>query len=104
MFFEVQPTVSRISKGCCQCGSQFLTTRFKHSYDQVTFRIALFNITITVTEIVLIQMFCLTVGSKQIKKMKTENTIAPSYHLKVRSTQDKRVLFFSCLGISIISV
>ena len=55
------------------------------------------------TEIVLIQMFCLTVGSKQIKKMKTENTIAPSYHLKVRSTQDKRVLFFSCLGISIIS-
>ena len=43
MFFEVQPTVRRISKGCCQCGSQFLTTRFKHSYDQVTFRIALFK-------------------------------------------------------------
>ena len=30
-----------ISKHCCQCASQLLRTNFKHSCDQVTFRLAL---------------------------------------------------------------
>ena len=51
-------------------------------------------ITITVTEIVLIQIFFFTIGSKQ--KNKTENTeyMAPS----CKSTQSQKVPFFFCLG------
>ena len=44
------------------------------------------KIIITVTEVVLIQLFSYNV-SKQNIKMKTRNTMAPSYHLKVTSTQ-----------------
>ena len=57
------------------------------------------KITITATEVIRIQLFCLTVISKQKMKMKTPNTMAPSSnHLKVTSVQNKGVLFFSCLG------
>ena len=54
--------------------------------------------TITATEIVLVQLFSYSVVSKLEMKMKTENTMAPSYHSKVTSTQNKGVLLFSCLG------
>ena len=43
-----------------------LNRNFRHSFDQVTFRMALLKkITITVTEVVLIQVSFYTVGSKQ---------------------------------------
>ena len=49
-------------------------------------------------EDVLIQMLFFTFGSTQ--KNKNENTeyTAFSYHSKVRSTQDKKILFFFCLS------
>ena len=47
---------------------------------------------LTVTEVVLIQVFFLTVGSKE-KKMKTRNTMAPSYHPEVSSTQKGSLIF-----------
>ena len=53
--------------------------------------------TITATEIVLVQLFSYSVVSK-LKMKITENTMAPSYHSKVTSTQNKGVLLFSCLG------
>ena len=56
------------------------------------------KITITATEVVLIQLFSYTVVSKQKIKMRTRNTMAPSYHSKVTSTQNKGVPFFSCLA------
>ena len=54
--------------------------------------------TMTAKEVVLIQLFSYSVVSKQKIKMKTWNTMAPSYHSKVTSTQNKGVPFFSCLG------
>ena len=51
------------------------------------------KITITVTQVVLIQLFSYSVASKQKIKMKTLNTMAPSYHAKVTSTQNKGVFF-----------
>ena len=53
---------------------------------------------ITATEVVLIQFFSYNVVSKQRIKMKTKNTMAPSYHSKLTSNQNKKVPFFSCLG------
>ena len=53
---------------------------------------------ITATEVVLIQLLSYTVVSEQKIKMKTQNTMAPSYHSKVTSTQNKGVAFFSCLA------
>ena len=63
-------------------------------------------------EIVLMQVFFLTISSKQkkykiqntmaplyhSKKLKTQNTMAPLYHSKASSTQNQGVPFFSCLG------
>ena len=49
-------------------------------------------------EVILIQLFPLTVVSKQKIKMQTRNTMEPSYHLKVSSAQNKGVPFFSCLA------
>ena len=43
----------------------------------------------------------LTVGSKGKIKMKTQNTIASSYRLKVNSAQNKGVPFFSCLNYGV---
>ena len=55
---------------------------------------------ITATEVVLIKLFSYTIVSNQKKKnkMKTQDTMAPSYHSKVFSTQSKGVPFFSCLA------
>ena len=47
------------------------------------------KITITTTEVFLIQLFSYNVVSRQKIKMKTQNTMAPSYHSKVISTQSK---------------
>ena len=50
--------------------------------------------TITVTEVVLIQVFFLIVGSKHRKiKIKIRNTIAPSYHSKVGLYSRNGVIF-----------
>ena len=46
----------------------------------------------TVIEIVLMQVLFFTVGSKQKKKL--WNTMVPSYHSKVSSTQNQKVPFF----------
>ena len=47
-------------------------------------------------------MYFLTVASKQKNnKNEARNTIASSYHSKVRSTQEKGILFFSCLGYGV---
>ena len=63
---------------------------FEHSCDQVlsewNFRK---KITTTATEVILIQLFSYTVVSKQKIKMKTRNTMPPSYYPKVTSTQNK---------------
>ena len=45
-----------------------------------------------------IQLFSLNVVSKQKIKMEIRNTMAPSYHSKVTSTQNKGVPFISCLA------
>ena len=50
---------------------------------------------IIVTEVVLISC-SLTVGFKQKIKMKTRNIMVSSYPLKVSSTQNEVVQFFSC--------
>ena len=52
----------------------------------------------TATEFALIHLFSLTAVSKQKIKMKTRNTVALSYHLKVTSTQKKGVPFLSWLA------
>ena len=47
---------------------------------------------------VLIPVSFLSLDSKQKKvKIKTRTTMALQYHSKLRSTQNKEVLFFSCL-------
>ena len=56
------------------------------------------KISITVTGVVLIQLFSLNFGSRQKIKNKTRNTTASSYHSKVSFTQIKGALFFSCLS------
>ena len=56
------------------------------------------KITITVTEVVLIQLTSFTVVSKQKIKLEARNTISPSYHAKVSSTQNKGILFFYLLA------
>ena len=53
----------------------------------------------TVTEVVLIlQVSFLTVGSKQKITINTQNTMLSSDHSKARSTKNKGVMFFFCLG------
>ena len=69
--------------------TQMISSNFQNS----TFKI----ITITVTEIILIQVFLFSVGSKQ-QQNKNENTMPPSNHSKVSSTQNQGIPFFSCLG------
>ena len=56
------------------------------------------KITITVTEVVLIQVSLLTVLSKQKNRNNTRSTIASSYNSKVWSTQSTGVQFSPCLG------
>ena len=53
---------------------------------------------ITVTEVVYMQLLSYDVFLNKKIKMKTQNTMACLYHLKVTSTQNKGVPFFSCLG------
>ena len=55
------------------------------------------KITITVAEVVPIQVFVFTVGSKQKIKMNSQNTMASSYNSKVGSTPSNGVPFFPCL-------
>ena len=55
------------------------------------------KITIIVTEVVLISC-SLAAGSKQKIQMKTQNIMAYSHPLKVSSTQNKGVPFFSYLA------
>ena len=43
----------------------------------------------------------LTIGSKQKIKMKTQIIMVSSYPLKVSSTQNKGVPFFSCLALAV---
>ena len=47
------------------------------------------KIPIKAIEVVFIQVFSVTVVSKQKMKMKTRNTMALSYHSKVTSNQNK---------------
>ena len=54
--------------------------------------------TITATEVVYIQLLSYEVFLNKKIKMKTQNTMACSYHSKVTFTQNKVVPFFSCLG------
>ena len=54
--------------------------------------------TITATEVLYIQLLSYEVFLNKKIKMKTQNTMACSYHSKVTSTQSKGVPFFSCLG------
>ena len=71
---------------------------FEHSCDQVTFRMPLSKkFTITVTEVVRIQVCLLTIGSKIIR-INTRNAISSSLYSKVRSTKNKGVTFLFCLG------
>ena len=56
------------------------------------------KVTITMTEVVLIQSFLTVCFKQKMKiKMKARNTIACSYHPKVKSAQSDGILFFSCL-------
>ena len=80
-----------------ECAFKLSRKNFEHSCHQVAnFQNGTFErITITVTEVVLIQVLFLTIGSKHTQthththkiKMKKQNTMAPSYHSKVSSTQ-----------------
>ena len=54
--------------------------------------------TIRATGVVLIPLFPLNIVSEQKTKMNTQNTVAPSYHSKASSTQNKGVPFFSFVG------
>ena len=82
----------------CQGAPSLLKKNFKHSCNQVLSEWRFWKkITITATEVVLIQLFSLTVVSKTKQKMKTRNTTAPSYHSKVTSIQNKGISFSSCL-------
>ena len=49
-------------------------------------------------EVALVQLFSYAFVSKQKIKVKTRNIMAPSYHSKVTSTQNKGVPFFSCFS------
>ena len=77
-------------RNCCERISNIAVIKY---FQNGTFE----TITITVTVVVLIQ-FSRTVGSERKTKMKTQIIMAPSYRLKVGSTQNKRVPFFSCLA------
>ena len=59
--------VEDLSKCCCQCAFVIAEKGlFEHSCDQVTFRMPLLKkVTITVAEVILIQVSFFTVGSKQ---------------------------------------
>ena len=54
--------------------------------------------TMAAMEVILIQLPFYTVVFKQRIKMKTPITIVPLHYLKVNSTQNKVVTFFSCLA------
>ena len=69
---------------------------FKHSCDQVTFRMAHSKITKQWWKSLSSKYSFLLVVLNKIFKWK-HNIIVSSYHSKVISTQDKGVLFFSCL-------
>ena len=87
----------KVSFKCrCRCASWLLRKNFEHSCDQELSEWQ--KITITVTEVVFMQLFSLTIGSKQKIKMKTRNAMEPSYHSKVRPSQNKAVSFFPCLA------
>ena len=51
----------------------------------------------TVTEIVVTQLFSNNASKRKIK-METQNTMGLSNHLRVISTKNKGVSFFSCLA------
>ena len=72
---------------------------FEHNRDQVLseWHFRKNKISVTATEFILIQLFSYTVVSKQKIKMKTRNTMTPSYHSKVTSTQNNGDPFYSCL-------
>ena len=53
---------------------------------------------ITATEGIYIQFLSYDAFLNKKIKMKTQNTMACSYHSKVTFTQNKGVPFFSCLG------
>ena len=79
-----------VKSSIVKCLSQLSRKDFEYSCHQV----ANFqsdtskNITITVTGVVLMQLFFLTVGSEHKKiKMQKQNTMAPLYHSKFSSTQ-----------------
>ena len=80
--------VANVPCNCWEVWKQLISSNFQNG----TFEI----IIITVTKIVLIQVFFLPLLLN--KKMKTQSTIAPSYYLKVSSTQNQRVPFFYCLA------
>ena len=83
----------KVSFKCrCQRASQLLRNLklISSNFQNGIFEI----ITITVTIIVLIQMFHLLLLLNKKIKIKTWNTMEPSYHSKVSSTQDQVVSFF----------
>ena len=74
------------------CRASFKLLR-SSNFQNATFK----KITISVKEVILIQLSFLTVGSKQKMKINPWNTMASLHHSKIRFTQNKGVPFFSCL-------
>ena len=76
-----------------------IVENFKHSFDQITFRMALsknYHNSDGSRSNPKVLFFPLVLNNK--KEMKAQSTVASSCHSKVRSTQHKGVLFFFCLS------
>ena len=82
--------VVNVPRNCWEPWKQLIWNNFQNSTLEV--------ITITVTQIVLIQVFFLPLLLNRKIKMKTRNTMAPSHHSKISSTQNQEVQFFLLFG------
>ena len=89
--FDLRCLSNTVVKVLLNCWERTLNKCFRNNFFA-------HKITITATEVALIQLFSYKVVSKQKIKMKTWNTMAPSYNLKVISTHKKGVPFFVLFG------
>ena len=96
---HVGKIISCASQLCHQCPSQLFRRNFGHSCDQVTFRISLSEKWSWQWRRTLPSKYhsWKLVLNKKLK-LNTWNTISFSYHLKVISTQNTRIQFFSCIS------
>ena len=95
-FFNFRKSLKKLlSRSLVVAEKELLTQPWRSKFQKGFFE----KITISLKEVVLIEVHLLRDDSKQKKiKINTRNTITSSNHSKVRYTPNMRVSFFFCLG------